>query len=94
MTASVGATASYLALTRPGPTWEKWLVVGGSIAATSVVGVGRMLSAAHFTTDVIAGAGAGIAIGTLVPHVHRTSPVSIAAAFAGDGATLGLHGAF
>ncbi|HVJ17279.1 MAG TPA: phosphatase PAP2 family protein [Polyangiaceae bacterium] len=94
MAASVASTATYLAWTRPGPAWEKWLVLGGAVTATSVVGVGRMLSAAHFTTDVIAGLGAGVAIGTLVPHVHRIAPVTISSTVDSHGGTVGVQGEF
>jgi len=58
----------------------------------------RIGAAKHYPvrepSPITDGAAAGTAIGTLVPHVHRASPVSIAAAFAGDGATLGIHGVF
>lgn len=96
MAATLGATASYLAFTREGPAWEKWLVLVGSIAATTVVGVGRMLSAAHFTTDVLAGLGAGVAVGVLIPHLHRVSSVRLTASAGenGRGGTLGIYGAF
>lgn len=94
LAATLASTASYLAFTRPGPAWEKWLVLGGSIAATSVVGVGRILTAAHFTTDVVAGVGAGVAVGVLVPHVHRVSPVRIVPTVDQNGGTLGVQGTF
>jgi undecaprenyl-diphosphatase len=79
LTASIGATASYLALTRDGPAWEPWLVVGGSILATAVVGGGRAFAGAHFVTDVLVGLAVGTAIGLLVPHFHRRSPMSLTA---------------
>jgi undecaprenyl-diphosphatase len=74
--ATLGATASYLAFRRDGPGWEPWAVLGGSITATGVVGVGRILAGAHFTSDVVAGAAAGTAVGLLVPHLHRVSTSS------------------
>lgn len=94
LTASLGATASYLALTRPGTALEKWLVVSGSIVATAVVGGGRMASGAHFTTDVLAGLAAGTAVGVMVAHVHRRAPVAIAASADAHGGTLGIQGRF
>ena len=92
--ASLAATATYLAFTRNGPEWEKWLVLGGAIVVTSVVGLGRLLAAAHFTTDVLAGLGAGAVVGTLIPHLHRASPVTLAASADKTGGTLTLVGRF
>jgi membrane-associated phospholipid phosphatase len=94
LAATLASTATYLAFTRPGLAWERWLVLGGSIAATGVVGVGRILTAAHFTTDVVAGVGAGIATGVLVPHLHRISPVRILPSADRHGGTLGIYGTF
>jgi membrane-associated phospholipid phosphatase len=43
----------------------------GGVTLTSFVAVERVRSAAHFPTDVIAGALAGAGIGMLVVHLHR-----------------------
>jgi undecaprenyl-diphosphatase len=92
LVAALGSTASYIAFTRGGPEWLKWSVLGGSIAATLVVGVGRMLSGAHFTTDVLAGLGAGVVSGVLIPHLHRVSPVAPVISADGSGGTIGIAG--
>ncbi len=70
-TASLGATATYLAFQRGGDV-EPWVVLGASTAMTVAVGVNRVLARAHFPTDVIAGALAGAGLGVLVPHLHRS----------------------
>jgi undecaprenyl-diphosphatase len=90
--ATLGATATYIAFTRGGPAWLKWLIFGGSVFATGVVGVGRMLSGAHFTTDVLAGLGAGVVSGVLIPHLHRISHFQPVITADGSGGTLGIAG--
>jgi len=92
LVAALGATASYLAFTRGGPAWLKWLIFGGSVAATGVVGIGRMLSGAHFTTDVLAGLGAGVVSGVLIPHLHRVSHLQPVITANASGGTIGVAG--
>jgi undecaprenyl-diphosphatase len=94
MVATLCATATYLAFTRDELEWVRWVVLGGSIVATTVVGVGRMLSGAHFTTDVLAGVGAGIAVGVIVPHLHRVTAVRIVSSVDSKGGTIGVVGLF
>ena len=45
----------------------------GGLALATTVGVGRVMAARHFPTDVIAGAAVGTLVGWLVPWLHRRS---------------------
>jgi len=75
--AALGGTATYMAFARPGADWERWGVLGGSVALTGVVGSFRVIEGKHFPTDVIAGAAVGAAIGLLVPHLHRPRAAAV-----------------
>jgi undecaprenyl-diphosphatase len=71
-TATISATATYLAFSRSG--WRRprpWITLGAGVALTSFVSYWRVRSGAHFPTDVIMGSMAGAGIGILVPHFHR-----------------------
>jgi undecaprenyl-diphosphatase len=71
-TATIAATATYLAFARSG--WRRprpWITLGVGVALTSFVSYWRVRSGAHFPTDVIMGSMAGGGIGILVPHFHR-----------------------
>jgi hypothetical protein len=70
-TASLSATATYLAFLRNRNPWQKWVTLGVGIGLTTGVSTMRVLSLNHFPTDVIAGSLIGTAIGVLVPHLHR-----------------------
>lgn len=72
ITASVGATATYLAFARSPRTVRPWVTLGLGAAVTAFVARERVEAGAHFPTDVIAGAIAGAAVGVIVPHIHRT----------------------
>ncbi|HEY6080922.1 MAG TPA: phosphatase PAP2 family protein [Polyangiaceae bacterium] len=74
-TASLGATATYLAFTRSPSSWRPWVTLVASIGITTFVSAQRVRAGEHFPTDVIAGAVAGAGIGILVPHLHRTEEV-------------------
>lgn len=75
MTATIGATATYLAFTRSPHTARPWLTLAVATAATAFVSIERVQAGKHFPTDVLAGAVAGAGIGVLVPHLHRTEEV-------------------
>jgi membrane-associated phospholipid phosphatase len=74
-TASIGATATYLAFARSPSSWRPWATLVGATALTTFVSVQRVRAGAHFPTDVIAGAIAGAGIGVIVPHLHRTEDI-------------------
>jgi len=75
MTATIGATATYLAFTRSPHTARPWITLALATAATAFVSVERVRAGKHFPTDVIAGSVAGAGIGVIVPHLHRTEDV-------------------
>jgi membrane-associated phospholipid phosphatase len=75
MTASLGATATYLAFTRAPSSWRPWVTLLAATGVTTFVSIERVRAGKHFPTDVIAGSLAGAGIGIIVPHVHRTTDV-------------------
>jgi undecaprenyl-diphosphatase len=75
MTAALGATATYLAFARAPGTYRPWVTLGLATLVTTVVSVERVRGGDHFPTDVLAGALAGIGVGVIVPHLHRTEDV-------------------
>lgn len=64
------------------------LVVGASVA------VERVLAGYHFYTDVLVGAGAGLAVGTAVSvlHLHRGVHVSAFRPEQGEGMGIAISG--
>jgi membrane-associated phospholipid phosphatase len=71
-TATISATATYLAFMRAG--WRRprpWITLGVGTALTAFVAYERVRSGEHFPTDVIMGSIAGAGVGVLVPHFHR-----------------------
>jgi membrane-associated phospholipid phosphatase len=70
-TASVAATATYLAFVRAPGTARPWITLGVGTLLTAFVSYERVRSGAHFPTDVVAGSMAGAAIGVLIPHLHH-----------------------
>jgi membrane-associated phospholipid phosphatase len=91
--ASVSTTATYLAFARSPKSIRPWLTLFLGATLTAVVAHGRVEAGAHFPTDVMAGAMAGVGIGLLVPHLHREEslkqrPVWLGLAPGGDGIAL------
>jgi membrane-associated phospholipid phosphatase len=66
--AAAAYTTTYW-LRHPGSEW-RWLVLATSAAAATGVGLIKIHAGYHYPTDIIAGAGAGIASGMLVPLLH------------------------
>jgi membrane-associated phospholipid phosphatase len=75
MTASIGATATYLAFVRSPRTVRPWLTLGFATALATFVSIERVRAGKHFPTDVMAGTVAGAGVGLLVPHLHRTDDI-------------------
>lgn len=83
ITASIGATATYLAFSRSPHTARPWITLVAATGVTTFVAVERVFSAKHFPTDVIAGALAGAGVGLLVPLVHRSEGIKQRAVWIG-----------
>jgi membrane-associated phospholipid phosphatase len=98
ITASVSATATYLAFARSPHTLRPWATLAGGFVLTSFVAVERVRSGAHFPTDVLAGAFAGAGIGMLVVHLHRDTatkrPIWVGAMPAEGGGGVMVGGRF
>ena len=97
--AAVSSTATYLAFSRSPNTVRPWITLAVGVVLTTFVGIERVRAGAHFPTDVIAGAMAGLGIGLLVPHLHCESPPSQRSVWIGfnsqgEGGTLDLSGSF
>lgn len=85
ITAALSTTATYLAFTRSESPLRGYLTLAGGTVVTTAVAVGRVRGGAHFPTDVIAGAMAGIGVGALVPHLHREETVTQRPVWIGSG---------
>jgi len=86
------STASVTLDKRYGFTWQPWAV---SVLIGASVGAERVLAGYHFYTDVVAGAVAGTAVGTLVPIAHLRSHrlrISIFRPETGEGAGIQIGG--
>lgn len=102
LSAAVTATATYLAFARSPDTARPWITFGVGTALTAFISYERVRAGAHFPSDVIAGALAGAAVGTLVTHFHRSEsnkqrPLWIGFGpdqGGGDGGVLALGGQF
>jgi undecaprenyl-diphosphatase len=99
LTATVSATATYLAFAREPNSMRAWGTLVGSVVLTSFVGVERVRSGAHFPTDVLAGGFAGAGIGLIVAHLHRYDaetkrPIWVGVMPAAGGGGLSVSGRF
>jgi len=97
-TAALSATATYLAFARSRTSTRGWITLFAGTLLTGFVGYERVRAAAHFPTDVLAGAAVGGGIGTLVPALHQQrtgrAPVWIGVVRPGSGTGLALTGLF
>lgn len=99
ISASMTATATYLAFARSPGTIRPWITLIAGSLITTFVSIERVRAGAHFPTDVVAGAMAGAGVGVLVPHLHREDTVKQRAVWvgfmpAGQGGTATLSGYF
>jgi membrane-associated phospholipid phosphatase len=101
ITATIGATATYLAFSRAKSPLRPWITLIVASAVSSLTSFERVRAGAHFPTDVIAGTVAGAGVGILVPHLHRSEDikqrrvwVGAAPAPTGDGGSLQVSGLF
>ena len=72
--ASTTAATIYMAkvLSDYHPEWRnKWMLYGAAMVPSVFVGVFRYKAGKHFPTDVLAGMPAGVAVGLLVPQLHK-----------------------
>lgn len=93
ITAALSTTATYLAFSRSESPLRGYLTLAGGTIVTCAVAYGRVRGGAHFPTDVIAGAMAGVGVGALVPHVHREAELKQRPVWIGsgpDGSDFGL----
>ena len=75
ITATVSATATYLAFARAPHSARPWITLLAGAGLTTFVSIERVRAGRHFPTDVIAGGIAGAGIGLVVPHLHRTDDI-------------------
>ena len=100
ITACVTATASYLAFARSESLWRPLLTLGVGLAVTTFTAYERVHGAAHFPTDVIAGAVAGAGTGIIVTHIHRSEDIKQRRVWVGyapqrdDGGVVQVSGLF
>ena len=68
-----------------GPTTTSKVIWASSLSLASLTAYGRVKGGVHFPTDVMAGAAVGIAIGYLVPAIHRVDSGDRVSVSAGPG---------
>jgi membrane-associated phospholipid phosphatase len=66
---SVAALRTFQRLGRPALGWS---VLGAGLAGSTLVGVSRVASGAHFPSDVLVGAAVGVGVGLALPAVHHS----------------------
>ena len=67
---SVAALRTFQRLGKPG---LGWLMLGAGLAGSSLVGVSRVASGAHFPSDVLVGAAVGVGVGLAIPAMHASN---------------------
>jgi membrane-associated phospholipid phosphatase len=69
------------ALRRIGRPRLAWLVLGSGLVGTTLVGIGRIASGAHFPSDVVVGYAIGAGVGIAIPALHdlklQASPLAL-----------------
>lgn len=60
-------------------TWSR-IIWGSTMSLGIVTAYSRVKSGEHFATDVIAGGLVGVALGYLIPQIHKTDKVALSAA--------------
>jgi membrane-associated phospholipid phosphatase len=68
-----------------------WVLFGTTMAGSTLVGVARVASGAHFPTDVVTGAAIGTGIGLALPAIHA-SGVSVVPVAGSDAGGIGIAG--
>lgn len=71
------------------PEWYTRAAQITSLGVATGIGISRVASGEHFTSDVLAGAAAGAAIGFLVPRMHRSNSGTTISCW-GNGIALSL----
>jgi membrane-associated phospholipid phosphatase len=90
MAASVAALRTLQRLEQPALAWATF---GAGLAGTGLVGVSRVLSGAHFPSDVLVGAALGAGVGLALPAMHDR-PLRIEPVASADYGGLLMSGAF
>jgi membrane-associated phospholipid phosphatase len=66
---SVAALRTFQRLGKP---TMAWVLFGTTMAGSTLVGIARVASGAHFPTDVLVGAAAGAGVGLALPALHAS----------------------
>lgn len=87
------SVAALRTLQRLGQPALGWTTFGAGLAGTGLVGVSRVLSGAHFPSDVLVGAALGAGVGLALPALHDR-PLRIEPVASADYGGLFVSGAF
>lgn len=82
---SVATLRTFQRLGKPG---LGWLMLGAGLAGSSLVGVSRVASGAHFPSDVLVGAAVGVGAGLAIPAMHASNARVVPVGGADYGALL------